>query len=550
MLIHLVIKNYALIEQLELSPANGLNMITGETGAGKSIMLGAIGLLLGNRADTKALFNKEEKCIVEGHFELAEYELKPVFDQEDLDYESLSIIRREITISGKSRAFINDTPVTLDILKKIGLRLMDVHSQHETLHLGKNTFQLSFVDAYAGTIGLRKAYESSYKAYRIAEKKFEKLQGELQEIKKEADYDTFLLDELVNANLEAYEQEDLENRVALMENAEEIKTKLNGAIDSLSLNEFSSLSSLQEANGLLKQLSGFSKSYEDLHERLDSTLIEIRDIINELEKEEDKVEFDPEQTQLAQERLGLIYQLQQKHSVLDIKALIEIRDELQQKTDRFSTIDTELQEALESMKKCDLELREKGKKLSKQRTSCFKALATELTGLLIKVGIPEASMNIKTQKTEPGPHGIDRISILFSANKGVHPQELARVASGGEFSRLMFCVKYILADKVSLPTIIFDEIDTGISGEIALKLGDMMKAMSKKHQLITISHLPQVAAKGDRHYFVFKDNSNTRSITKVRELSPDERVTEIAKMIGGDAPSSIAYDNARELIGT
>lgn len=549
MLKHLVIKNYALIKALEISPSANLNMITGETGAGKSIMLGAVGLLLGNRADTRALLNENEKCVVEGHFDLGEYDLEPVFEQEDLDYERLSIIRREISTSGKSRAFINDTPVTLDVMKKIGLRLMDIHSQHETLHLGKSSYQLDFIDAWAETIDLKKDYQSTYQSYEATRKKLEKLRQDADEMNKEADYESFLLEELVNAKLEPHEQEELEGMVQLMEHAEEIKTKLNAALEILSNSDFSSLNGLQESNSLLSQLSKFSKSFEELGQRLNSAIIEITDIVAELEKAEEEVEFDPEQAQQAQERLSLIFHLQQKHNVQDITALISMQDELQQKVNRFGNMDEELQNAEQEMEQLLAETRQKATVLSKKRLACFGSLEREFVELLQKVGIPEATVKIENTAVDPGPDGMDRISILFSANKGIRPQELAKVASGGEFSRLMFCVKYILADKVSLPTIIFDEIDAGISGEIALKLGDMMKNMAGKHQLITISHLPQIAARGDQHYFVYKDSSDNRSVSKIKALSADERIEEIAKMIGGDQPSVIAFDNARELMG-
>ncbi len=549
MLTHLVIKNYALIKTLEISPSSNLNMITGETGAGKSIMLGAVGLLLGNRADTKALLNENEKCVVEGHFDLGGYDLQAVFEHEDLDYEKLSIIRREISTSGKSRAFINDAPVTLDVLRKIGVRLMDIHSQHETLHLGKHTFQLEFIDAYAGTLSKVKAYQATYRDYREAQEKLGQLQKEKEELKKEADYENFLLEELANAKLVGDEQEELEGQVELMEHAEEIKTKLNAALEALSTSDFSSLHGLQEANGLLQQLGGFSKNYQELGERLNSAMIEVSDITRELEKAEESVEFDPQQTQLAQDRLSLLYHLQQKHNVQDIASLLTIQEELQKKADRSFHMEEELQEAQRQVDQFTLQVDQQAQALSEKRALCFQPLEKELTRLLQKVGIPEASLKIENTQEAPGPKGIDKINILFSANKGVPPQELSKVASGGEFSRLMFCVKYILADRVALPTIIFDEIDTGVSGEIALKLGDMMKSMAEKHQLITISHLPQVAAKGDLHYFVYKDSSDDRSISRIKELTDEERVEEIAKMIGGDRPSTIAFDNARELMG-
>lgn len=550
MLKHLLIKNYALIQHLEITPSANLNIITGETGAGKSIMLGAVGLLLGNRADTKTLFDEESKCIIEGQFDIKNYNLRKVFDEEELDYAEVSIFRREISPTGKSRAFINDTPVTLDVLKRLGTRLMDVHSQHETLNLGKQNYQLAFVDAFAGTTPLRHAYKKDYDAYKKAQKHLEKLKAENAEISKEADYNAFLLNELVKAELKADEQAELEASLEVMEHAEEIKTKLNGSLDVLSNSEFSAIDSLQQAKVFLGQLSKYSKSYSSLFERLESSFIELQDIIRELEKEEEQVEFNPEQTQLMQERLSMIYQLQQKHHVGSIEELISIREDLTLKTDRFNSMDEEIQKAEADVAKLKDVAEKKALELSQKRSAVFTKLEKDLGELLAQVGIPDATVKITSTKSELTDKGIDLINILFSANKGIAPQELSKVASGGEFSRFMFCVKYILAQKISLPTIIFDEIDTGVSGEIALKLGSMMKRMAKNHQLITISHLPQVAAKGDKHYFVYKDSSSIKAESKIKALEEKERIEEIAKMIGGDKPSSTAFESAKELISS
>ncbi|ELR70334.1 DNA repair protein RecN [Fulvivirga imtechensis AK7] len=550
MLKHLLIKNYALIQHLEIDPSANLNIITGETGAGKSIMLGAVGLLLGNRADTKVLFNEEDKCVIEGQFDVKSYNIKKIFDEEELDYADLSIFRREISPSGKSRAFINDTPVTLDVLRRLGERLMDVHSQHETLHLGKHTYQLAFVDAFAGTSALRESYRKDYQAFRSTMQHLDQLKRENAEIGKEADYNAFLLEELTKAALKADEQEELESSLEVMEHAEEIKTRLNDSLAALSNNEFAAIEGLQQGKVLLAQLSRYGKNYSSLSERLESVFIELQDIIRELEKEEDQVEFDPEQTQATQDRLSLIYQLQQKHHVPDIKSLLEIQQSLEGKADRFNNMDEAIQQAEDQVAQLRKVAEEKAKELSKKRDAVFGNLEKDLTSLLSQVGIPEASVKITNTKTDLTDKGIDQINILFSANKGVAPQEVSKVASGGEFSRLMFCVKYILADKVSLPTIIFDEIDTGVSGEVAMKLGGMMKRMAQNHQVITISHLPQIAAKGDKHYFVFKDSSSQKAQSRIKALTNSERIEEIAKMIGGENPSSVAFENAKELISS
>ena len=551
MLKHLLIKNYALIQQLEIDPSANLNIITGETGAGKSIMLGAVGLLLGNRADTKALFNEEDKCVIEGHFDLSPYKLKGIFDEEELDYYDTSIFRREISPSGKSRAFINDTPVTLDVLKRLGTRLMDVHSQHETLNLGKQNYQLAFVDAYAGTTSLRHSYKKQYDVYKKAKKYLDSLIAENLEIGKEADYNKYLLDELTKAELQSGEQAELESSLEVMEHAEEIKSKLNTALDAITHSEFSSLETLQQAKSMLGQLSKYAKDYSELSSRLESTFIEVQDIARELEKEEEKIDFDPIQIQSIQERLSLLYSLQQKHAVTTIDELISIRETLEEKVERISNMDDTIEEAKAAVKSHHEAAQNQAQQLSERRTAVFSKLESELSGLLQQVGIPDATVKITNTTVEDLiDTGMDAINILFSANKGIAPQELSKVASGGEFSRFMFCVKYILAQKIAMPTIIFDEIDTGVSGEIALKLGNMMKKMATKHQLITISHLPQVAAKGDRHYFVYKDNTSAKAESKIKELSENERVEEIAKMIGGDNPSQTAFQSAKELIST
>lgn len=548
MLSHLLIKNYALIEHLELSPSPNLNIITGETGAGKSIMLGAVGLLMGKRADTKVLLNEEAKCIIEGHFDLTAYNLKKAFKEAELDYEPTSIIRREISPSGKSRAFINDTPVTLDILKSIGLSLMDVHSQHETLNLGKSSFQLAFIDAFANSTSARKEYAKTFRAYKDKQSYLEKLTVEATQIRQEADYNNFLLDELIKADLQSDEQDSLEEHVKLAEHAEEIKLKLNEAINIGTNSEFAATSSIQELKVILKQISNYSEKYSDLHQRVDSVLIELADILNEIEKAEQDVDFDPEESQRLQERLSLIYSLQQKHGVSTIDDLIAIREELDQKAQKFVNIDDEIESVTSEMNQLKDQAFTQAKALSKKRSDALGNVESELIQLLQKVGIPDAEIKIKNEQTDLNAAGIDDINILFSANKGIAPKELSKVASGGEYSRLMFCVKYILADKISLPTIIFDEIDTGVSGEVALKLGEMMKSMAQNHQVIAISHLPQIAAKGDSHYFVFKDNTSDKSISKIKELNEDSRIEEIAKMIGGEKPSDVAFENAKELI--
>jgi DNA repair protein RecN (Recombination protein N) len=548
MLKHLSIRNYALIKQLELDPSANLNVITGETGAGKSILLGAIGLLMGNRADSKVLWNEDEKCITEGTFDIRGYRLKSIFKSEDLDYDDLTVIRREISPGGKSRAFINDTPVTLDVMKKIGSRLMDIHSQHETLQLGNQVFQLELIDAFAENEKLTEAYNECWTNYLQAKHDFEKLSAEAETLRQEADYTNFQLDELDKAALEENEQGTLESEVKIMEHAEEIKTRFNAVLEILSRSEYSSRRSLADARNNVQHVAAFSPAYNTLSERLNSVIIELDDILNEIENEEAKVDFDPKRAEFVKERLNTMYRLLKKHRTNDLKELLVIQEELRRKSRLTSNLDGELANARTSFEQAEKKLVQAGSKLSESRKKVISSLCKKITKLLDELGIPNATLQIDIQPITPSPTGTDKVDILFSANKGIVARQLSQVASGGEFSRLMFCIKYVMAEKKSMPTLVLDEIDTGVSGEIAMKLGGLMKSMSKEHQLITITHLPQIAAKGDSHYFVFKDNSSKKTVSSIRELKDDERIEEIAKMIGGAKPSKVALENAQELL--
>ncbi|MBT1702189.1 DNA repair protein RecN [Chryseosolibacter indicus] len=548
MLKHLTIKNYALIKHLELQPSSHLNVITGETGAGKSIMLGAIGLLMGNRADTKVLWNEDEKCIIEGSFDIRDYKLKPVFKSEDLDYEDVSVIRREISPGGKSRAFINDTPVTLEVMRRIGTLLMDIHSQHETLELGNQNFQLNLIDAFAGNASIREDYAEAWTSYTKAKRDYDKLTKEAASLREESDYIKFQLEELVKANLNENEQESLESELKMMEHSEEIKNRFNTALQLLSLSEYNVQSALSDVKNELQHLAGFSNTYEALYQRLESSRIELEDIISEIEKEESNIDFDAERIEFVKERLSNIYRLEKKHRVNSVKELITIQESLQEKADLTSNLDEELENSRKAFKESFEKVQSIASKLSESRKKTFNPLTKQITRLLHELGMPNASLAIDIKHIEPTPSGIDQIDILFSANKGIAPRSLVQVASGGEFSRLMFSVKYVMAEKTAMPTLILDEIDNGISGEIAIKLGALMQEMSRQHQLITITHLPQIAAKGDAHFYVFKDNTEKKTVSSIKKLGETERVEEIAKMIGGANPSKIALENAQELL--
>ncbi|WP_192820120.1 DNA repair protein RecN [Rufibacter sp. LB8] len=548
MLVDLKIKNYALIEKLELQPSPLLNIITGETGAGKSIMLGAIGLLLGNRADSKLLFNQAEKCVIEGSFNISEYQLQGFFEEEDLDFEPVSLLRREISPSGKSRAFINDTPVTLDTLRKIGEHLMDVHSQHDTLLLGDQGYQLNILDLFAQNESLKARYQSSYRTYKKLDRENQDLQNQLAQSQKELDYHTFLLNELTEANLQPEEQETNEQELKQLEHAEEIKLKLSQALQYLSESEYNAASAMKDAGHLVNQLTEFGDNFQTLKARLDSCFIELSDIAGELEDAERKTEADPQRAEQLQERLDLIYTLQRKHQVKTIDELLAIQADLEQKVGSVLNLDMAIEKNKKALAAALQEVEDFATQLSQSRTQVFPVFETELHSLLSELGMPNARVVIDHKTAAPSPTGIDVVNILFSANKGAAPQTLSKAASGGEFSRLMLCVKYLLADKTALPTIIFDEIDTGISGEIAVKVGRMMQQMAKKHQLICISHLPQMAAQGDTHYFVYKEDRAERTVSRIRQLTHQERVQEIAQMIAGANPSENAYQSAKELL--
>jgi DNA repair protein RecN (Recombination protein N) len=549
MLTHLTIKNYALIKHLELAPAGGLNVITGETGAGKSILLGAIGLLLGNRADSKALWDETEKCVTEGVFNVADYGLEKIFVEENLDYNTQAVLRREIAPTGKSRAFINDTPVTLDVMRKIGSRLMDIHSQHETLELGSKQFQLNLIDSFAGNVDLRKNYSHSWSEYQKAVTAFQQLQHESTQLKKESDFVKFQLEELTKANLIEGELEKLEEELKIAEHTEEIKSNLNGALQQLSQADFSITTSLVTVRNQLHAIATYSTTYQDLLQRIESARIELNDIASELEQAEEKVEFDPKRAEETKDRISTIYQLQHKHQTKTVAELISLRDSLQEQANKTNNLDVLLKEASTRVDKTSKQLNHDATALSQSRQKTFATLAKQLVKLLKELGIPDAALSIDHQVIEPGARGIDAIEILFSANKGMAPKPLAQVASGGEFSRVMFSIKYVMAGRTALPTLILDEIDSGISGEIAIQVGNRMKEMSARHQVIAISHLPQIAAKADSHLFVYKETKGARTVTAIKNLTPQERVTEIAKMIGGASPSALAIENARELIG-
>ncbi|GMQ28291.1 DNA repair protein RecN [Algoriphagus confluentis] len=548
MLQSLQISNYALIDELIMQPSPGLNMITGETGAGKSIMLGAVGLLLGNRADTKVLLFEDKKCVVEGVFDLREYGLRDFFEEQQLDYQDFCIIRREISPSGKSRSFVNDTPVLLEVLRELGSKLMDVHSQHDTLLLAEGTYQLGLVDAYSAAAEDFKVYQQAYRGYRMARKSFEELKKKAFDLQKEADFNQFQLDELSVLSLKSGEQSELESAQELLENAEEIKLRINEMLVLFQDEQFGVLQGMAQIQQGMQALERLAHKFGSLKERFQSVLIELKDLVESLGEEENQVEVDFEKLDEIRDRLSKIYQLQKKHGVGTVEELMAIEAQLADQVFQFQNLDESLAQAEKIFAAAEKTLLESGRKLSTTRRSCFEDFQASLESLLSGLGMENAQIRIESKEINPGPTGMDEVEILFSANKGSQPQAMRKVASGGEFSRLLFAIKYLMADKMSLPTLIFDEIDTGISGEVALQMVKMMKEIAQKHQVICITHLPQVAAKGELHYFVFKDNSSDKTLSKIKLLSQEERVQELAKMIAGSSPSQAAVESAKELL--
>lgn len=548
MLTSLLIKNYALIQELELTPAGGLNIVTGETGAGKSIMLGALGLLLGNRADSKALFDQTKKCIIEGLFDVEGYGLEPIFEAEELDYQKQCIIRREISSSGKSRAFVNDTPVTLETQKKIGNRLMDIHSQHDTLLLGASDFQLELLDLLAENHQLKSKYHKIYTQYRQAVNHLKKLQDEAAKLRKDYDYYSFLFNEIESIALKNNEQELLEAELTVLENASELREKLAQVHYILDNPEHSVLEQLKHVLNNLSQTARIAGEYRQLYDRVHSNLIELKDLTEEVNQSMHNLESNPEREAIVKERLDRIYVLLQKHQITTIAELLELKNQFEEKIEKTSNIDFSLEKAEKEVKRLVDELHAKADLLHQSRAGITSDTEKNTISLLNDLGMPDARIKIDIQRITPGPTGADQVRFLFSANKGGNLQELKNVASGGEFSRIMLVFKYIIAGKTKLPTIIFDEIDTGISGEVAIRMGKMIRQMSIGHQVIAITHLHQIAAQGERHYFVYKDNSGEKTVSRIRQLNEEERIFEVASMIGGEDPNESLLQNTRQLM--
>ena len=550
MLKHLYIKNFALIDILDIDLYPGFSVITGETGAGKSIVLGAIGLLLGQRADLKTLKQGADKCVIEAHFDLSHYQMEPFFTENDIEYDANDcIIRRELTASGKSRAFINDTPVQLSMLKELGERLVDVHSQHQNLLLNKQDFQMSVLDIIADDAKELLDYKTTYDAFHQAANELEALKEEIERNRQNIDFLQFQYQELEKARLMVGEQEELEQKSETMTHSEEIKSALYTADNALQTEGTGIVTQLRSATSALKSIAHVFPEAEELASRMDSTYIELKDIAQEVGSLMEDVDFDPAELDHINERLDRLYELQKKYHAEDTEALIALRDSLKQQLDNLDNSDDTLQERQQQVDKLKSECQQKADTLTKLRTKAAKKVETEMQQRLVPLGMPNIRFQINISKENLAGNGQDKVAYLFSANTSTPLQPVSQVASGGEIARVMLALKAMISGAVKLPTIIFDEIDTGVSGKIAEKMAEIMHEMgSHERQVISITHLPQIAALGGAHYKVEKEETPQGTTSRMEQLTPDERITEIAQMLSGSKVTEAAIQNAKQLL--
>jgi DNA repair protein RecN (Recombination protein N) len=549
MITSLHIENFALIDTLSMDFSAGFSIITGETGAGKSILLGALGLALGNRADLSSLKNKDEKCIIEAQFRISGYELQSFFDANDLDYDDDTIIRREILPSGKSRAFVNDSPVNLQELQALGEKLIDIHSQHETRELSDEAFQFAILDAIAANRDNLTQYATKLKAYKKDLADLETLRQKRAESIKEQDYNTFLLDELLSANLKPDDQHELETAAAKLGNVEFIRENFDKAITLANEERFGIIQNVKEFKAALQKIATLSDEYQSLAERTNSVLIEFDDIVADLGRAAENLTGDPAALELVNEKLQTIYSLQKKHQVTTVVELLTIQAALDQKIVSVADMETDISVLEQQIAAAETQLDALAKIIRDNRVAAIPVLSRQLTEILSQLGMPNVRFKIEVSATQHYfGNGKDQLQFLFSANKGSDFGLLKKVASGGEMSRIMLAVKSVLAQYSSLPTIIFDEIDTGVSGEIANKMAEIMRGMSARMQVFAITHLPQIAAKGDTHYKVFKTVSGGATQSELKLLEAEERVIEIAQMLSGAAVSDSAINHARALL--
>jgi DNA repair protein RecN (Recombination protein N) len=549
LLASITIRNYALINELHIDFSSGLSIITGETGAGKSILLGALGLVLGNRADSSTLKNTNKKCVIEAIVSIDTYNLQDFFETEDIDYERNTILRREILPSGKSRAFINDTPVTLLVLTALRARLIDIHSQHQTLQVSDQEFQFQLLDAVANNESMLAAYTSGLASYTKEKKKLEEIQLAQREANLQYDYNSHLYNELLEAELIEDEQELLEEKLEKINNVEEIKQNLTEAVQITTDENIGIQHLLYLLEQKLIKIDSYSKEYQELSNRVSSVKIELDDIVGDLESAFEQVDFNPSEATQLNDRLQFIYNLQKKHYVNSISELLIIQKELSEKVSTVETAEQSIHNQKTVVEAIVNKLDVVALKISESRKKIIPKVSKQLETILDNLGMTHARFQIKNTLSEKYyTNGKDRLEFLFSANKGGQYGELKKVASGGELSRIMLAIKKVLSENSQLPTIIFDEIDSGVSGEISNKMAHIMSQMSQKMQVITITHLPQIAAKGNQHYKVFKEEVNNSTITNLKLLSEDERIVEIAEMLSGKNISDSALTHAKELL--
>lgn len=545
MLQSIIIQNYILIESIQLQLSEDLTTITGETGAGKSILLDALGLLLGNRADSKIILDPSKKCVIEGTFSIANFQLSDFFETHDLDYDTHCVIRREINTSGKSRSFINDTPVTLEVLKQLGEYLIDIHSQYDTLLVGNPAYQLRMIDKLGGWLDITDAYSTQYKIVQKQKAELKQKVELLHQKLQQQEFNQFLLHELEEINPRSGEDVELEQKISSLTHSEDTKSRLGQASQEL---EGAVIPTLVSIRKQLQPVIERNKDISSLLERLNSVVEEVKDIHSEIERAFSEEEIDPAKLEKYQERLSVLYGLQKKHKVTDVESLLTMAQQLKNNVESTLSLEEEVNELNIKVAQLEAQLIKKAEELSAKRRQLVPVLEKEIQNTLKELSMPDAVFQFALTKDSLGSLGMDKIQILFNANKGQKPADLKQVASGGEFSRVVLALKSVLASKVELPTLVFDEIDTGVSGEVAIKMGKMIKKMAEKHQVIMITHLPQVAAMGDQHWFVHKQTKGERTLSSIEILTEERRVAEIAKMIGGDKPSNLAIANAKEML--
>ena len=550
MLKHLYIKNFTLIDELDIELYQGFSVITGETGAGKSIILGALGLLLGQRADSKAIKQGAEKCVIEAHFDLSRYGMTDFFEENEIEYDAADcIVRRELTASGKSRAFINDTPVQLSLLKELGEQLVDIHSQHQNLLLNKQDFQLNVVDIIAGDEKEQQLYQQAYTQYHATEKELSALKESIEQNRQNADFLQFQFEELTQANLAGGEQEELEQKSETMSHSEEIKSALYEADNALSADQTGVVESLRTALSAIRQIEKVLPDAGELVERLDSSYIELKDIAQEISSQMEHVDFDPAELDAINNRLDKLYDLEKKYHVETVEELIAKRDELKIQLGRIENSDETLAELQQKLAAQLAQAQKAAEALTKLRTKAAKQIEKEMQGRLMPLGMPNVKFSIEMTQEPLNVSGQDKVAFLFSANTSTPLQPISQVASGGEIARVMLSLKAMISGAVKLPTIIFDEIDTGVSGKTAEKMAEIMQEMGHhERQVISITHLPQIAALGSAHYKVEKEETAKGTISRMRKLSDDERVLEIAQMLSGSNVSEAAISNAKQLL--